>query len=106
MWRSLFGLAHRHPAHGVGTYGTRPYSANKADYAAAEEMLSAIRPYVKTFDNYAYNQMPLKEFCIAVTWGPDGLLAMSGAEEANTGVELEFSYHQETARQCCGLMVW
>ena len=70
--------------------GLDPYSASKADYAAAEEMLSAIRPYVKTFDNYAYNQMPLKEFCIAVTWGPDGLLAMSGAEEADTGVVLEF----------------
>ena len=57
--------------------GLDPYSANKADYAAAEEMLSAIRPYVKTFDNYAYNQMPLKEFCIAVTWGPDCLLYTS-----------------------------
>jgi putrescine transport system substrate-binding protein len=34
--------------------------------------------------------MPEKEFCVAVTWGPDGLLAMSGAEEANTGVKLDF----------------
>mgnify|MGYP003328431328 FL=1 len=25
-----------------------------------------------------------------MTWGPDGLLAMSGAEEANTGVVLDF----------------
>jgi putrescine transport system substrate-binding protein len=70
--------------------GLDPYSTNKDDYKAAEEMLSAVRPYIKTFDNYAYQQMPLKEFCIAVTWGPDGLLAMSGAEEANTGVELDF----------------
>ena len=34
--------------------------------------------------------MPQKEFCIAVTWGPDGLLAMSGAAEADTGVVLDF----------------
>ena len=53
-------------------------------------MLKEIRPYIKTFDNYAYQRMPQKEFCIAVTWGPDGLLAMSGAEEANTGVVLDF----------------
>ena len=65
-------------------------SNNSADYKAVEEMLLQIRPYVKTFDNYAYQRMPEKEFCISVTWGPDGLLAMSGAEEANTGVVLDF----------------
>ena len=37
------------------------------------------------------NQMPQKEFCVSVTWGPDGLLAMSGAAEADTGVVLDFS---------------
>jgi len=54
------------------------------------EMLLKVRPYIKTFDNYAYQRMPEKEFCVSVTWGPDGLLAMSGAEEAGTGVELDF----------------
>ena len=34
--------------------------------------------------------MPQREFCVAFTWGPDGLLAMSGAAEANTGVVLDF----------------
>jgi putrescine transport system substrate-binding protein len=53
-------------------------------------MLKKVRPYIKTFDNYAYQRMPQKEFCVAVTWGPDGLLAMSGAEEAATGVVLDF----------------
>ncbi len=70
--------------------GLDPNSTNADDYAAVEEMLLKIRPYVKTFDNYAYQKMPEKEFCIATTWGPDGLLAMSGAEEANTGVVLDF----------------
>ena len=70
--------------------GLPPDSTDKADYAKVEEMLLKIRPYIKTFDNYAYQRMPEKEFCVAVTWGPDGLLAMSGAEEAGTGVELDF----------------
>ena len=70
--------------------GLNPSSTNAADYKAAEELLLKIRPYIKTFDNYAYQRMPQKEFCVSVTWGPDGLLAMSGAAEANTGVVLDF----------------
>ena len=65
-------------------------TAKKADYEAARDLLLGVRPYIKTFDNYAYQRMPQKEFCVAVTWGPDGLLAMSGAAEANTGVVLDF----------------
>jgi len=70
--------------------GLDPSSKKKGDYKKAEEMLKKIRPYIKTFDNYAYQRMPQREFCVAVTWGPDGLLAMSGAAEANTGVVLDF----------------
>ena len=70
--------------------GLNPSSTDKADYEKAGELLASIRPYIKTFDNYAYQRMPEKEFCVAVTWGPDGLLAMSGAAEANTGVVLDF----------------
>ncbi|NRB35430.1 MAG: extracellular solute-binding protein [Rhodobacteraceae bacterium] len=70
--------------------GLDPNSTNSEDYEKVGAMLAEIRPYVKTFDNYAYQRMPQKEFCVATTWGPDGLLAMSGAEEANTGVVLDF----------------
>jgi putrescine transport system substrate-binding protein len=70
--------------------GLDPNSTNREDYEAVGEMLAQIRPYVKTFDNYAYQRMPQKEFCVSVTWGPDGLLAMSGAAEAETGVVLDF----------------
>jgi putrescine transport system substrate-binding protein len=70
--------------------GLDPSSTKKSDYKKVEAMLKQIRPYIKTFDNYAYQRMPQKEFCVAVTWGPDGLLAMSGAVEANTGVVLDF----------------
>ncbi|MEO0328356.1 MAG: extracellular solute-binding protein [Pseudomonadota bacterium] len=74
----------------LGHLGLDPNSTNKEDYAKVSELLAKIRPYVKTFDNYAYQRMPQKEFCVSVTWGPDGLLAMSGAAEAKTGVVLDF----------------
>jgi putrescine transport system substrate-binding protein len=70
--------------------GYPPDSTNRSHYKEVEELLLKVRPYVKTFDNYAYQRMPQKEFCVAFTWGPDGLLAESGAEEAATGVELDF----------------
>ncbi len=70
--------------------GLDPNSTNRDDYKKVGEMLAKIRPHIKTFDNYAYQKMPQKEFCVAVTWGPDGLLAMSGAKEAKTGVVLDF----------------
>ena len=70
--------------------GMEPDSTNKNDYKEVEVLLKQIRPYIKTFDNYAYQRMPQREFCVSITWGPDGLLAMSGAEEANTGVVLDF----------------
>ncbi len=70
--------------------GYPPDSTDRQHYQEVEALLKKVRPYIKTFDNYAYQRMPQKEFCVAVTWGPDGLLAMSGAEEANTGVTLDF----------------
>jgi putrescine transport system substrate-binding protein len=70
--------------------GFDPSSTNKSDYKKVAKMLAKIRPHIKTFDNYAYQKMPQKEFCVSVTWGPDGLLAMSGAKEAKTGVVLDF----------------
>lgn len=70
--------------------GFNPNSTNKADYAAVEELLSKIRPYIKTFDNFAYQRLVEKEFCVVTSWGPDGLLAMSQAAELNSGVELDF----------------
>jgi len=70
--------------------GLEPDSTKKEDYEKVSELLKKIRPYIKTFDNYAYQRMPQKEFCVSTTWGPDGLLAMSGAADANTGVVLDF----------------
>ncbi|MHC4220926.1 MAG: extracellular solute-binding protein [Planctomycetota bacterium] len=70
--------------------GLDPASTKKTDYKEVEVLLKKIRPYIKTFDNYAYQRMPQREFCVSVTWGPDGLLAMSGAAEADTGVVLDF----------------
>lgn len=70
--------------------GLDPNSTTPGDYEKVGEMLAKVRPFIKTFDNYAYQRMPQKEFCVSITWGPDGLLAMSGAAEADTGVVLDF----------------
>lgn len=70
--------------------GYPPDSTDRKHYEEVGKLFAKIRPYIKTFDNYAYQRMPQKEFCVAVTWGPDGLLAMAGAAEANTGVILDF----------------
>lgn len=80
--------------------GHPPDSRDRSHYKEVEEMLLKVRPYIKTFDNYAYQRMPQREFCVAFTWGPDGLLllAMSGAEEANTGVVLDFFQPAEAAQ--------
>ena len=40
--------------------GLDPSSKDLADYAKAADMLLKIRPYIKTFDNYAYQKMPEK----------------------------------------------
>ena len=70
--------------------GLDPSSNNPKDYKAVQEMLLRIRPYIKTFDNYAYQRMVEKEFCLCVTWGPDGLLAIDTAEGAGADVKLDF----------------
>ncbi len=70
--------------------GLDPNTNDRKDYKAVLDMLLQIRPYIKTFDNYAYQRMVEKEFCLAVTWGPDGLLAISTAEEAGADVTLNF----------------
>ena len=74
----------------LGHLGLDPNTTNRADYKKVADLMRELRPYIKTFDNYAYQRMPEKEFCIIFSYGPDGLLAMSQAAEANTGVELEF----------------
>ncbi len=78
--------------------GHDPDSTNRAHYQEVEDMLKKVRPYIKTFDNYAYQRMPEKEFCVAFTWGPDGLLAMSQAAEAGAGVVLDFFQPKEAAQ--------
>ena len=70
--------------------GLDPSSANRKDYAAVGDMLAKIRPFIKTFDNYAYQRLVQEEFCVTVTWGPDGLLAISGAEEVGADANLKF----------------
>ena len=80
----------------LGYLGLDPNSTKKKDYAAAADLLNAVRPFIKTFDNYAYTRLAEKEFCVMVTWGPDGLYAADVAEEAGLEFDVEF-FSQEGA---------
>ncbi|MDX1736909.1 MAG: extracellular solute-binding protein [Alphaproteobacteria bacterium] len=77
----------------LGYMGLDPNSTSKGDYEKAGEMLDGVRPYIKTFDNYAYQRLAEKEFCVMVTWGPDGLLAQSLAEESGVEFSTDFFTH-------------
>ncbi|WP_420547275.1 extracellular solute-binding protein [Curvivirga sp.] len=77
----------------LGYLGLDPNSTNKKDYKKAGELLASVRPYIKTFDNYAYTRLAEKEFCVMVTWGPDGLLAQDAANEAGLDLKVDFFTH-------------
>lgn len=70
--------------------GYPPDSTDRKHYREVSDLFASVRPYIKTFDNYAYQRMPEGEFCVSITFGPDGLLAIAGAEEAGADVNLDF----------------
>lgn len=72
----------------------------KEDSPAAK-LLKTIRPYVTQFHSSQYiNNLANGDICVAVGWSGDILQAMDRAEEANNGVEIEYSIPKE------GTTVW
>ncbi|MFW8596418.1 extracellular solute-binding protein [Cribrihabitans neustonicus] len=53
--------------------GLNPQSASKQDLEAAFGLLSAIAPYVRSFDAHQYDALMDGEVCLAVSWSTDGL---------------------------------
>ncbi|UWQ82837.1 polyamine ABC transporter substrate-binding protein [Leisingera caerulea] len=53
--------------------GLDPQSRSEQDLEAAFEVLSAIAPYVRSFDVDQYDALLGGEVCLAVTWSTDGL---------------------------------
>ena len=64
---------------------------NVADYDKVVAAFSAIRPYIKTFDNANYlNAIPNGEVCVVNNWSGDYATAKARAEEA--GVKINLAY--------------
>ena len=65
-------------------------STNAADYAAALQVLKAVRPYVTLFSSSGYiNDMANGSICLALGWNGDINLARQRAIESKTGQKIE-----------------
>ena len=72
--------------------GRSPYTAKKADYAAAEKLLRGVRPYIKYFNSTRYiDDMANGEICLALGWNGDFLTARNRAAEARTGILVSYA---------------
>jgi putrescine transport system substrate-binding protein len=75
-----------------------PNTQKAEDYAAAEKLLLAVRPYVRTFDSAAFmNAMPNKDLCIAMSWSGDYETALARAKAAGLKINLAFTVPKEGA---------
>jgi len=75
-----------------------PNTRRPEDFKAAENLLLAVRPYIRTFDSSEYmNALANKELCIAMSWSSDYAIAMSRARDAGIEVKLAFTVPREGA---------
>ena len=77
-----------------------PNTRKKEDYKAAEDLIAAVRPYIRAFDSTAFmNGLPNKELCIAMSWSGDYETARQRAKEAGINVNLAFTVPKEGANE-------
>ena len=75
-----------------------PNTQRAADYAQAEKLLLAVRPYVKAFDSSEYmNGLINGEYCISMSWSADYSTARARARAAGVDVHLAFTVPREGA---------
>jgi putrescine transport system substrate-binding protein len=73
-----------------------PNSSRPEDLHAAEKLVMAVRPYVRTFDSNDYwHQLASKETCVAIAWSSDYSVAQARAREDGTGAHLAFILPKE-----------
>jgi len=76
--------------------GKKAGSLIEADYAAAEALLSAVRPFVRYFHSAQYvNDLANGDICVALGWNGDILQAGRRAVEANNGEQIEYYLPRE-----------
>jgi putrescine transport system substrate-binding protein len=73
-----------------------PNSRRIEDLHAAERVVMAVRPYIRTFDSNDYwHQLASKEICLAIAWSSDYSVAQARAREDGTGAHLAFTLPTE-----------
>jgi putrescine transport system substrate-binding protein len=73
-----------------------PNSRRVEDLRAAEDVVMAVRPYIRTFDSNDYwHQLASNETCLAIAWSSDYSVAQARAREDGTGAHLAFTLPQE-----------
>jgi putrescine transport system substrate-binding protein len=69
-----------------------PNSRRVEDLQAAERVVMAVRPFIRTFDSNDYwHQLASKEICLAIAWSSDYSVAQERALEDGTGARLAFT---------------
>jgi putrescine transport system substrate-binding protein len=77
-----------------------PNTTRPEDYHRAEQLLLAVRPYVRAFDSSEYmNGLANGEFCISMSWSGDYATARARARAAGVEVHLAFTVPREGANQ-------
>ena len=78
--------------------GKNPNSDSPEDLKAAEQVLKAIRPYIRYVDSSRYiDNLANGEICLALGWSGDIKQAHDRALEANKGIDLKYSIPREGA---------
>lgn len=77
-----------------------PNTTRPEDYHAAEQLVLAIRPYIRTFDSSEYtNGLANREICIAMSWSADYAASRARAAAAGIQVNLAFTVPREGANE-------
>jgi putrescine transport system substrate-binding protein len=75
-----------------------PNTTRKEDYQRAEQLLLAVRPYIRAFDSTEYmNGLANKEFCISMSWSGDYAASRARAKAVGMVVNLAFTVPKEGA---------
>jgi putrescine transport system substrate-binding protein len=75
-----------------------PNTTRPEDYARAERLLLAVRPYIRAFDSSEYmNGLANGEFCISMSWSADYATSRARARAAGIDVHLSFTVPREGA---------
>jgi putrescine transport system substrate-binding protein len=78
--------------------GRNPNSNTLEDLKAAEQVLKAVRPYIRYVDSSRYiDNLANGEICLAMGWSGDIKQAHDRALEANKGIDLKYSIPREGA---------